>query len=382
MQILICKNLNIRDGSIGNRIGIRIRAFRQRHGLSQDELAQSLGYNDRQTLSAIETGIRNIRAQELLLIAETLGVRFEFFTDPFRLDGEVRFSWRQKGVSTEVLDEYEIRASEWIGAYRTLAPKVGVNPPLIRPSLSLTKQSRFEDAMDAGERFVKEFDLGDVPSRSLADVMENELNVLVLMVNAEEHISSAACRLPELDTVLINRSDCLGQRNFGLAHELFHILTFEALPPNRVESSDETGGDRAEQLANSFAAAVLMPSSIVQQLKPWQDLGQNHLIDKLNRNAAELEVTSSALLWRLVSLGLISKTAARSIPEASLHNNAEMLGEPATPPLFSKSFVEVLTKALNHGYLSTRRAATLVGVPVEELPEIMAAHGVDYTLEL
>ena len=374
--------MNLRDSLIGNRIGARLRAIRQRQGLSQDELIQSLGFNDRQTISAIETGVRNIKVQELLLIAEKLGVPFEYFTDPFRLDGEARFSWLQTSVSSEVLNEYETRASEWIGAFRTLAPKIGVNSPLIRPSLSLTKQSRFEDAMDAGERFVAEFNIGNAPARRLVEIMEDELNILVLMVDAEEGISGAACRLPELDTVLINRNNTVGQRNFGLVHELFHVLTFEALPPEHVESSNETGGDRVEQLANNFASAVLMPSSIVKQSGSWEDLDENSLIEKLNRIASEFEVTSSVLLWRLVSLGLLPKTTAYSIPESTLQNNGGRLSGSATPPLFSKIFVEVLTEALNQGHISSRRAATLVGVPVEELPEIMHAHVVEYTLEL
>ena len=374
--------MDLRNSLTGNRIGARIRAIRKQKGLSQEELAKSLGFNDRQTLSALETGIRNIRVQELLLIAEELGVTFEHFTDPFRIEGEARFSWRQKNVSSELLDRYEQRASEWIGAYRTLAPKVGINPPLIRPSLSLTKQSRYEDAMDAGELFVEEFNLGEVPARRLAEVMEDDLNILVLTVDAEEGISGAACRLPELDTVLINRSETPGRRHFDLAHELFHLLTFEAMPPNHVESYDETSRDRVEQLANIFASAVLMPSSIVERSGSWQDLDENSLVEKLNKIASELEVTSSALMWRLVSLKLLDREKAKSVPELLLRNNGGMLSESATPPLFSKNFVEVLTKALNQGYLSTRRAATLVGVSVEELPEIMNAHGVEYTLEL
>ena len=39
-------------------IGARIKALRERRGLSQDSLAQLFGFRDRQTVSAIETGIR------------------------------------------------------------------------------------------------------------------------------------------------------------------------------------------------------------------------------------------------------------------------------------------------------------------------------------
>ena len=46
----------------------------------------------------------------------------------------------------------------------------------------------------------------------------------------------AACRLPELDVVLINRREVEGRRHFDLAHELFHILTWDAMPPEHSEA--------------------------------------------------------------------------------------------------------------------------------------------------
>lgn len=79
--------------------------------------------------------------------------------------------------------------------------------------------------MLAGERFVAEFNLGEVPALRLIEVMEREFGVLVLMVDADDGISGAACRLPELDAVLIARHESPGRRHFDLAHQLFHILT-------------------------------------------------------------------------------------------------------------------------------------------------------------
>ena len=117
-------------------IGSRIKALRHARALSQNDLALLLGFNDRQTISTIEMGTRRVTAQELLLAAEKLDVPLEYFTDPFRLEGEGRFSWRQTGVPPERLVEYERIASRWIGAYRTLAPQAGRETRLMRPSLA------------------------------------------------------------------------------------------------------------------------------------------------------------------------------------------------------------------------------------------------------
>ena len=365
----------------GQIIGTRLKALRQARDLSQDEMARLFGFKDRQTVSAIETGVRRVTAEELLLAVEKLRVPLDYFTDPFRLDGEALFSWRQSGVGRSELGEYERTAGRWIGAYRVLAAQVGRRAPLMRQTLGLTKLSRFEDAVDAGERFVAEFDLGVMPAQRLAAAMQDELGMLVLMVDAYQGISGAACRLPEFDAVLVARGEVAGRRNFDLAHELFHILTWEAMPPEHTEEASDFGGNRVEQLANNFAAAVLMPKAALDSFGGWGRLDMDSLIARLNATADELGVTSSALRWRLVVLGELTKGQARAIPEAALRNNGrEDSSEP--PPLFSRPFVEVMAKAIDQGHVSVRRAAALVGLAIEDLEEVFAAHGVDQAIEL
>src|SRR2546429_7733579 len=83
---------------------------------------------------------------------------------------------------------------------------------------------------------------------------------LVLMVDPIKGVSGAACRLPELDVVLINRREIAGRRHFDLAHELFHIFTWDAMPPEHIEEVTPKTRTRVEQLADSFASAVLMPA--------------------------------------------------------------------------------------------------------------------------
>lgn len=363
-------------------IGSRIKALRQARGLSQDDVARLLGFNDRQTISTIELSTRRVTAQELLLAAEKLGVPLDYFTDPFRLEGEGRFSWRQTGVPSDRLSAYERSASSWIGAYRMLAELVGRKTRLMRPSLGLTRGSRYEHAIEAGERLAGEFELGEVPAQRLAEAMEGALGILVLMVDADEGISGAACRLPELDAVLIARHEIAGRRHFDLAHELFHILTWEAMPPKHVEEAVETGGDRVEQLANNFAAAVLMPSAVLARFGCWGRLSADALVARLNRAATELKVTSSALRWRLVALGELPAARARDLPEAALRNNGATEVVSTPPARFSRPFAEVLNLALKRGHVSARRAATLVGATVAELPDLMAAHGVKYQVDL
>lgn len=363
--------------------GPRIKALREAHKLTQDELARQFGFKDRQTVSAIETGERRLSADELLQAARIFETSVEALTDPFVLVGdEGRFSWRQTGIAQDRLMAFEQGAGQWIATFRRVAPQVGHSVPLFRRTLNLTAKSTDDEARAAGERFAADFALGDVPARRLVEVMERDFGILVLMVDAIDGVSGAACRLPELDAVLINRREAEGRRHFDLAHELFHVLTWEAMPPHHSEAAAETSKSHVERLANGFASAVLMPRRVVERFGDWGGMDVGAIVTKLNRMADELGVTASALRWRLADLKVIPQAVARQIPEASIRNNGRPSMTRDVPPPFSRRFVEVIAIALENGVLSTRKAATLLGVTLDDLPDLYRAHGIDADMGL
>src|SRR5438477_10530450 len=98
--MLLCKNIE-RLGEppmATDLIGLRMKALREERKLSQDDVARLFGFKDRQTVSAIETGERRLSAEELITAVEKLGAPLDYFTNPFLLLGEGRFSWRQSNV--------------------------------------------------------------------------------------------------------------------------------------------------------------------------------------------------------------------------------------------------------------------------------------------
>jgi Zn-dependent peptidase ImmA (M78 family)/DNA-binding XRE family transcriptional regulator len=359
-------------------IGTRLKALREDRKMSQEEIARVFGFKDRQTVSAIETGERRLSAEELLTAVQKLGATFEYFTNPFLLIGEGNFSWRQSNVALERLNAFERVAGRWVAANRVLAPEVGRPAPNLRQALKLTSKSTFEEAMAAGERFAGDFELGAVPAERLAEVMERRLGVLVLMVDAIDGISGAACRLPDLDAVLINRNEVAGRRHFDLAHELFHILTWDTMPPDHVEDASERSKIRVEQLANNFASAVLMPTAVLDRIGP----PKADLIPWLNDNAEALQVTATALKWRVVALGRLDAAQANKIPDAALRNNGRDISGREPPPLYSKAFMEVIALAIDEGHMSARKAADLLDMTLDDLAQLCATHGVKVAFDL
>ena len=147
------------------KLGPRIKALREKAELSQEQMARLLGVGSHQIVSQIEAGDRRLKAEELLTIVQAFNVPLDILTNPFLINGEGRFSWRQNNVPAETLDAYELKAGEWIGAIARCASATGERFPAYPASAGPgASRSTFEDAAShAAEALVEDLDLGDVP---------------------------------------------------------------------------------------------------------------------------------------------------------------------------------------------------------------------------
>jgi Zn-dependent peptidase ImmA (M78 family) len=340
--------------------------------MSQEALSGVFGFENRQTLAQIEAGQRKLSADELVTAVEAFEVPLDYFTNPFLIVGEGRFSWRRDAQTVASdLKEFERKAGEWIGAYRSLSASTGEALSPVVHRLNLMRSSSFEDAEAAGEWIASHFDLLPVPSAKLADTMQEKLSTLVLMVDARNGISGAACLVRDLGAVLVNRLESPGRRNYDLAHELFHILTWDAMPPDAIDDGEGStkAQKRVEQMADKFASALLMPRAALDGFAGPSDVGW------LNRTATALGVSSDALRWRMVSLGRMDIQTARSIDPALLRNNGGAFVPEAQPPhRFGKRFMEVLGNGISQGHVSVRRVSALLDVSIDELGELFEVH--------
>jgi transcriptional regulator with XRE-family HTH domain len=359
----------------------RIKTLREEKGLTQDQVAASMGFASRQTVADIEAGKRRIQPEELIRLTEIFGVDLEHLTDPFRLVGEGRFNFRTGDVSADVIDEFEAQAGRWIATYRELRGEAGLRSSRLTHKLDLSERSTFEDAQEAGEQVHALWNLGDVPAVRLPDAIREELDTEVLFVDAPPGLSGAAIELPGLNAILINRSEPAGRRNFDLAHELFHLLTWEAMPPTRVEAREipRRKGNRVERLAENFAGALLMPGQVLRDR--WKDRGDEELTDWLNRTATDLQVTALALKWRLVAADLLAKPEAQRIDDRGLAANGGGAQAPP-PPRFSPDFVARIHDAVEGGRLSLAKATRLLGVTPSAFAELCDTYGHDLSYEL
>jgi Zn-dependent peptidase ImmA (M78 family)/transcriptional regulator with XRE-family HTH domain len=364
-------------------IGYRVKAAREAKGWTQDQLAQGLGLNDRQSVSDIENGKRALKPDELLALSDLLERDIEFFIDPFAVAGEAQFSWRAAPeVPEDILDGFELKAGQWIGLLRWLREQQGSRTSVLKRALRLSAQSSFEDAQERAESLVAELDLGVIPAETLIDKIERELDIPVLFVDTVEAdngntISGATCHLEEMGVILINRNETEARRFYDLAHELFHALTWDAMKPDHRESNsieERNKGKRIEQLATNFAAALLMPRASLNKLIDGSRQGD---IAHLCEVAALLRVAPVALAWRLFNLKLIGDDTRRALSQEKQRPSVS-----GPPKRFSVSFVRMLHEALENGRLSARKAAKAMGLGLGGLTELFAQYDLPAPFEL
>lgn len=372
---------------IESNIGARVKTLRENAHMGQEELASVLGLENRQSVSDIERGKRRLTADELVAIVDHFKVSFENLTNPFLLSTKESFSWRQREVPLAALDEFEARAGEWIGAYRELNRLNDTKLRKLLPRLGLTQLSVFDDAVEAGEALADELELGERPALALAKTLEDRLGMLVLMVDAIDGVSGAACRLNLLNAILINRRESEARRNSDLAHEFFHILTWDRMRPERVESAVEAWdasaptqsqrrNRRIENLADNFASGLLMPSRELDRI------GDPHgdPVVWLTAAASELGVSARGLKWRLVNSRRHPRLSA--ISNQDLDQAARQRGNQPMPPLFSRNFIATIVKAIEGGHLSAARAARLTDLSKSELGELCSTYELERPTEL
>ncbi len=364
-------------------IGYRVKAAREAKGWTQDQLTKSLGLKDRQSVSDIETGKRAVKPDELLQMSDLLDRDIEFFIDPFAVAGEAQFSWRAAPeIPEDRLDSFELRAGQWIGLLRWLREQRDDQKSALKRTLRLSAQSTFEDAQERAESLVAELGLGDIPAESLIDKIERDLDIPVLFVDTVnvdgvKSVSGATCHLEDMSVILINRNETEARRFYDLAHELFHALTWDAMKPDHRESNsveERNKEKRIEQLANNFAAALLMPRASIDKLIDRDRLGDiSHLCDV----AAVLRVAPVALAWRLFNLRLIEEDI-----RGALSQQKQRVSVSGARKWFSLSFVRMVHEALDKGRLSARKAAKSMGLGLTGLNELFDQYGLPAPYEL
>ncbi len=152
-----------------------------------------------------------------------------------------------------------------------------------------------------------------------------KLNVLTVFKPLSENFSGMCLKDHSGHRfMLINSSQPQGRQHFTIAHELYHLFIEERPTPHKCNPGHSK--NPTEQSADMFASFLLMPESGICQLIPETELKTKRIsIATILKLEHYFSVSRSALLYRLLNIGLISKST-RSAFETGVKHSARCFG--------------------------------------------------------
>ena len=285
-------------------LGERLRLAREAAGLHQLDAAQALGIVV-SGISDIENGNREPRAAQLAMLAGLYRRPLSFFFSEEPVMPDVVL-WRARPAEESKAKRIQREFLSLCEDYQELEQLTNNVVPSGLPEESGAKDRfGFPQAESLAARIWQEFELGAAPAECLRPVLEERYRVKIFALALASEASAASTRNNRFGpATLLNQDNVHWRRNFSLAHELFHLLTWRVFRSPGEASSIEAGEDE-EGLANAFAAHLLLPESpFRERLGPYIDNRGNlkMTLIELHGIARSFDVSAEAVVYRCAGL--------------------------------------------------------------------------------
>ncbi|MCE5186241.1 MAG: XRE family transcriptional regulator [Planctomycetaceae bacterium] len=348
-------------------ISERLKFARESLGLRLAAVKDVTGIDD-SCLSSYENGKTEPKFSQLAQLAELYRVPVSFFFEEGPIEKQVVL-WRDKPDN-----EAQIQAEfvQLCKQYRQLE--------LWGQELQSTQLPDFDEfgeifgyaqAAELASSVRKLMGFGEQPAQGLLNTLEEKYGVKVFHLDLG-HLGSAACAKSPLwgNAILLNKNSSRWRRNHDLAHELFHLLTWERFDhtsgvcdPNQFE----------EKLATCFAGNLLLPDESVRQAisKMTDDFGKVPL-SKLDSVARQFDVSLESLLWRMHFLNNWKEEQTKGyIGQAKEYVSHTKREETACPSKYPERYRALAIRVFRNGDISLGRFAKLMEISRKEAEQYL-----------
>jgi len=346
----------------------RLRYARDRAGLTGRQVNERAGIGE-SSLSEFESGKREPSLSQLQKLAEVYRRSISFFLEEGPPPAEPAVLWRMH--PEQDAEQTEVRFLQLCEQYHNLEVWCDERIPSNLPHATGTAD-RFDyrSAKALAKEVRDHLQFGDRPGQSLLRVLEEVCAVKVFHLPFEPSGTAASTKSDAFGyAVLLNSKNSRCRRNFDLAHELFHLLTWEVFRHSEGSSS-AIANTQEESLAGVFAAHLLMPEEILRiTVETYQDDKGALPVDAVFTIARQFDVSVEALMWQIHSVFRKSadrSTTLRQIEQlkafAPLFEERDQV-EPPTRPVRYRALA---AKALRNGEISIGRYAEYLGISRQE----------------
>jgi len=331
----------------------RLKRARDLVGLTQQKVGEMCGIDD-STISNFECGHSEPRLGQLEKLARVYHVGLSYFFEEVE-PGVQAVMWRNRPEQ-----ELEIRAEflELCRQYRQLEIWTNNVREKDLPACSVSKESlRYADVEELAETTRRMMGVGERPGETLLRVLEEDYHIKIFTMDLGKDGTAACATSTEFGkAILLNKNCCRWRRNHDLAHELFHLLTWEHFRHHEVASEPET---QEEKFATCFASNLLLPGEVVRRaIEQVVDEEGAVQFCRLDDIARKFDVSLESLLWRIHFLyGLREEATEENLQKAKVYMETAPARKEETVSELPERYHNLAIKALREGEISLGRFA-------------------------
>jgi len=353
-------------------IGRRLKQARQAIGYTLEKVSDFTGIGQ-SSLSEFENSRREPKFSQLSVLAELYRKPIEFFLTDAPISHSIML-WRDP-PSKDKKKEYEVKFEQLCQQYRRLEILMDKEKEVELPRLNVKSEDfKYIHAEQLASEAQKRFSLGEIPSTSLKQVLEEKFYIKIFHLDFD---GSAISTISDVfgPAILLNKDSKLWRRNFDLAHELFHLLTWNIFRTEGSESVKPT--ENEEKLASAFASRLLLPTDTVKnKIEAIADEKGRITFEALDEIAREFGVSIDALLWRLHYLYRVKpEKVEQYISQAAHVKRILPPRESDKPDELPERYCSLAIRALNAGRLSLIQFAKYMGISYKKAQEYLTEEG-------
>ena len=210
-------------------------------------------------------------------------------------------------------------------------------------------------------------------------VLENDLRFKILHLPLNDGASAASIVDDRMGVgILINVNDVPWRRHFDLAHELFHIITWDVF--SFEEIGDGSVKTNPEKYADAFASSLLLPERYIKNAIEEIKTGEKIRIVDSIEIAKEFGISTEAVLWRLVNLNTLKKEAViKILSDKSFRETDKRLRRELYPDSqhgkFPSRYISLAYRCLMEGKISRGTFAQYLRIERFEIDDFLNEEG-------
>jgi Zn-dependent peptidase ImmA (M78 family)/DNA-binding XRE family transcriptional regulator len=365
---------NILENLDPRLLGELLEQARKKCGMTQADAAKVIDVS-RTTMVAIEKGERRLKSTELLILARAYGCSVSEFVRPRPvvqpLEVQFRAAYQRSEKEEAEIKPFILNLQELCQNYLELekitdAP-LPQNYPLEYPVANMPIKSAAESVAVA-ER--QRLGIGDGPIPRLRDILEQDVGLRIFYLKMPAKYSEVYSYNEEIGGCMaINANHPEERRRWSMAHGYLHFLAHRRKAEFHFDDQYQRVPE-SEQLAESFSAYFLMPSSGL--LKRFNDMCRTHNESKFTpTNLFTLThyygVSVEALARRLEDMGLLrsgtwNKLKERGLKIRQVQKELGLEEIPQRSDMLPLHYQHLAIEALDQGLITEGRFADFLNV--------------------